>query len=279
MAPVSDNWALENNPPYPLILRLFLIFVTPLILLLSVRLLRDPFGASSWWPWELSPYDAGFLGVFSLAEASAILIFLIVTRWSPGRLVVPSWFIFTALVGVLSLLNQNLFDLQRREVQIWFAMYLSAPLLAGYFLWWGRGKQPAVPRQLPSGWRKYMRWQALVTGLTGFCLLLAPEAIIPFWPWMLDPFTARIFGIVFVTSAAGAYLLWRAVAPLEGLAYALPQTILGFGAVITFLAINASLQPDASYSAWTLLWLLAFTFLGGIGALLLWITYFGRRSR
>lgn len=269
---MSGYWMLDRNPPYPLILRLFLFFVTPLILLLSIRLLWDPFGASSWWPWEISPFDALFLGAFSLAELSAILVFLIDTRWAPGRLVVPSWFTFTALVGLLSMLNINLFDLQRQEVQIWFSMYLSAPLLAAYFFWRGWGKPPADARQLPAGWQRYLAFQSLITGLIGIILVFAPQALTACWPGRLEPFTARIFGVIFLTSAVGAYLLRKAAAPVEGLAYALPQAILGLGTVAAFLAVSDRFQPNYPNTNWILIWLFAYILFGAAGVLLMWKT-------
>lgn len=265
---------LVRNPPYPIILRLFLIFAISLILLLSMRLLRDPFGASSWWPWAISPFEAGFLGAYSLAEASAILVFLFETRWAPGRLVVPSWFTFTALVGLLSLFNLNLFELQQPEDQIWFGMYLSAPLVAAYFLWWGRGRPPADPSRLTAGWRHYLGFQGLAMALIGTALIIAPPALTPCWPWGQEPFTAQVIGVIFLTSAVGAYLLWQATAPVEGLAYALPQGILGLGAVVAVLSVSTELPGILSCTRWEVLWLSALTFYGAAGVLLTWKTAF-----
>lgn len=245
-----------------------------MILLLGARLLLNPEQANSWWPWTISPYDAGFLGVFSLAEFSAILVFLVVTCWAPGRLVIPSWFTFTALVAIASLLNHDQFILDRQETRIWFGMYLSSPPLAAWFQWRYRRMPPADPAKLSSTWQHYLQVQAGLMGLFGIGLFIFPSVFGAAWPWSIAGLTAQVYAAMFLTSAVGAAILLRAAASVEVKAYALPQVILGWGAIAALVTVDTALQSAGEATInWgapgTWAWAVGLYILGASGTLLM----------
>ena len=255
----------ESNPWLSPILRLFLLLIAPLILLLGIRLLLSPSSASDWWPWPLTFYDAVFFGSFCLAEAAAILIFLVVTRWAPGRIVIPSWVIFTSLVALVSLINWQRFDSRRPETWVWLGMYITAPLLGAYFWWRYHKYPPALPRRLPTFWQHWLSAQCIIIGLLGAGLLLIPGMLSRAWPWPLDSLTAQVFGAIFLANAVGAFLLLRTAAPIECAAYGLPQAILGLGAVFTLMLANAGIGQNTMLASTNLVSLLIFTAFGVSG--------------
>lgn len=251
-------------------LRGFLALAAPIILLLGARLLLVPARVASQWPGPLTPLDARFFAVFCLAEFTAIVIFLAVTRWAPGRLIIPSWFAFTALVAAASLLNVRQFNLERPETWFWLILFVGASVLAGLFLWRYRKLPPAHPTQLSAWWRRVLATQAVLVGLYGAVMLVAPAASFMLWPWPIDDFQAQVYSAIFLTNALGAYLLIRAAAAIELLAFGLPQAILGPGSVIAVATMDQGSMWVAwdSPAAWV--WSGLLIVLGAAGLGLLW---------
>src|SRR5215208_5740196 len=94
----------SSNPPLSLwVLLLFLPVV--LVLCVGIGLWAVPWLIAPRWLWELTPFNARFLGAIYLTELSVGILFLFRNRRSPGRVVLPSALVFVALISILSLLN------------------------------------------------------------------------------------------------------------------------------------------------------------------------------
>jgi hypothetical protein len=76
-----------------------------------------------------------------------------------------------------------------------------------------------------------------------------------FWPWPLDSFHAQVYNAIFVTNAAGALIISRAVAPVGWLTLGLAQEIFGLFAILGVVIIDGtSRRVDWELPA-TWLWL------------------------
>src|SRR3954464_10459084 len=94
----------SSNPPLSPWVRLLFLLVA-LVLCVGAGLLIAPALVMPRWLWQLTPFNARFLGAIYLAELSVVLPFLYYNRRSPGRVVLPSALTFVVLVSLLSLLN------------------------------------------------------------------------------------------------------------------------------------------------------------------------------
>jgi hypothetical protein len=171
-----------------------------------------------------------------------IATLMIVNRWSPARLVLPLAFIFTLIVSAVSFLYFDRFDPQRRATWLWFVLYVGSALIAGYFLWRYRRLTPtnATPHSRP--WRGWLLTQSGILGLYGLGLLLLPSFFSAFWPWRLDVFHAQVYSAIFITAAAGSYIVARVAAPIEFLTLGLGFMILGASSVSGLIMVDSAVH-------------------------------------
>ena len=221
------------------------------------------------WPWELTPFNARFLGAVYLASLVSAAALAYAGRWSPARLVVPMIFVFTAVVLVISVIYISRFTQNPASIVGWFALYIIIPANALYHLWLYRDKPPVGSVQLPGFMTGLLGAQALGAGLYGLLLLIVPETAGAFWPWPLDEFHARMYSVAFFTPALGAWLLLRSASVLELRTMGLTQ-VAGILPLVALLVVDAEVQrvnwSEAGTWAWMALWVGIFL----IGGLLLW---------
>src|SRR5690606_35057698 len=92
--------------------------------------LTEPLGQEL--TWELTPFNARFLGAVYLASLLSTLLLVVANRWSPARVVVPMIFLFTTIVLAVSVLNLSRFTGPLFATVLWFLLYVGIPLNAGY---------------------------------------------------------------------------------------------------------------------------------------------------
>lgn len=228
--------------------------------------LPEPFGQV--WPWELTPFNARFLGAVYLASLLSTLLLVVANRWSPARVVVPMIFLFTIIVLAVSVLNLSRFTGPLFATVLWFLLYVGIPLNAGYHLWLYRDRPVHDPLPLSSAWRMLLLVQAVVFGVYGLALLLAPAVAGSFWPWPVDDFHGRMYSVAFLTPALGAWLCWRASAALELRTLGVTQLVGGVLSVAGLLIVDLGVQRVDWTAAGTWLWLALFIFLA-LGGLVL----------
>jgi hypothetical protein len=219
------------------------------------------------WPWALTPFNAGFLGAVYLASMVAAASLVLIGRWSPARVVAPMILVFTAIVLAISLAYFDRFDWRNPSTWLWFALYIVIPVNAGYHVWRYWGLPPANPRPISSRWRFLLLTQGILFGAYGAGLLLAPAFFAAFWPWPVDDFHARLYSVAFITPALGAVLLARAAAREEALTLGLTQLGGGLLAIVSLLAVDASVSrvPWDASGTWAWLGTFAALFLLGLG--------------
>ena len=232
----------ENNPKISSLLR-FLTFIEVVVLFVAgFGLFFAPKLVVHLWPWELLPFNARFLGAVYAASCLAAIMQTAYARWSPGRLVTPMIFIFTAIIIILSFAYLGQFDFQRWEVWVWFILYIIIPINAAYHLWLYRNLPPADSTPLTNSAQMILMAQTVILGLYGLALIFIPTIAKMIWSWEIDNFHAQLYSVTFLTPAIGAYVLTKGATRLEWQTLGLAQTVLGLFPIIGVIIVDISVK-------------------------------------
>ena len=163
-----------SNPPITRLLR-WITGVEVLVLIATGGgLFFLPAVLGPLWPWALTPFNTRFMGAVYLASLVSAAALAYIARWSVARLVVPMIFTFTAVVLGVSLIYLDRFTQNTASTIGWFVLYIVIPVNALYHLWLYRRLDPVTGRPLPRFVRVLLGIQAVVLGVYGLLLLVAP---------------------------------------------------------------------------------------------------------
>jgi hypothetical protein len=264
----------ETNPAISPLLR-FLTLVEVIVLFLAgVVMFILPKIAVPFWPWELLPFNARFLGAVYSAACIAAIMQTFSGRWSPARLVTPMIFLFTFIIIVLSFIHIDVFDFSRWEVWVWFLLYIVLPINAAYHLWLYRNLPPSDPTPPSLAGRVILFVQMVILGLYGLILLVAPSFAKGIWSWTIDDFHAQVYSVTFITPAIGAYILMKGGSKNEWLTMGLTQFILGFFPILGVILVDMSVKRVVWSAAGTWIW---FAMFAAITLVSLWMLGKSRR--
>jgi len=199
--PVARSQVRPVTPGMRRVLRL----ATALVVLAGLPLFLAPGQTADWFSWTVSPpVTAVVLGAAYWASGAVEWTSARARAWANGRVAVPGVAVFTLATFVVTLVHLDRFHLAadlalhtRAITWAWIAIYGLVPLLLAV-VWWRQqrvdGGDPARDRPLPP-WLTTLcvALAALLAGL-GLTMLVAPSAVIPWWPWELTPLTARALG-------------------------------------------------------------------------------------
>jgi hypothetical protein len=222
------------------------------------------------WPWVITPFDMATVGAGYLSAMVTAAMLILIGRWSPARLVVPMILIFTALILLLSFIYLDRFNLGSPFTWLWFLLYIAVPINAAYHLWLYRKLPPASDSRLGPVWRMVLLCQAILTGLYGLGLLLAPLTFSAFWPWPVDEFHARFYSAGFLTGGLGSFLLAHSATRDEVLTLGLTQIVAGIFPILGLLKTEGMMGGIVWSAPATWLWLSLFAGITvtGVGLLL-----------
>ncbi|GAB4579342.1 MAG: hypothetical protein Fur0022_20800 [Anaerolineales bacterium] len=256
------------SPSLPLV-RPFMLIVILVLAVGGLGLSFFPAWAVERWPWSPPPFHTRFLGAVYLSEFAAVLILLVKNRWAPARLSLSVAVSFTFFVSVASFLHLETFDFTRRGVWLWFILYVVSFFISLFLLWHYR-REPENASPTPALWRNILIGQALLYGLYGFGLFLAPETVGAFWPWQIDAFHGSLYSSVFISGALGNLILARVAARIEYLTLGLSQFTFGFFAIVGLFIVDAQVHRVDWTNPGVYLWLALFGILIIVGAGLTW---------
>jgi hypothetical protein len=159
-------------------------------------------------PLRLSPLNARFIAALYLGGAIGVLLAAFRPRRAEARLFVIGFGVATLLILIITLLHWSDFmadPLPHRPV--WIFDYVVDPALALLIvvlagLW---PPPPAVKHSLTP----LLNVEAVVFGLLGLFLVLAPDTAAAYWPWALPPVAGQIYGCFFLTFCIGALFAAR----------------------------------------------------------------------
>jgi hypothetical protein len=272
---IGEKMTEKTNPGITSLLR-FLTVVEVLVVFASgVGLFFIPTSAAALWPWELLPFNARFLGAVYSASCVSAVMQTAHGRWSPARLVTPMILVFTAVIMILSFAYLPLFDLQRWETWVWFALYIMIPVNCAWHLWLYRNLPPADPTPPSQTGRTILLAQAVILGMYGLALLIAPSIAKTVWSWKIDDFHAQMYSVTFLTPAIGAFILAKAASKTEWLTMGLTQAVLGLFPIIGVIIVDATVKAVNWASIGTWIWMALFAVMFIIS---LWMIKESRKS-
>jgi hypothetical protein len=148
-------------------------------------------------PFLVPPLHARFLGAMYLSGLTLQIAGLTARRWATIRVVPLITAIWTGGLFVVSLLHLEVFDFGAARVAIWFAAYLSYPLIALWLMW----KHPAVAvdddglagTPLPAWARGYLVVQGVAATGVAIALFVFPDTMVDAWPWPITRLLAQLY--------------------------------------------------------------------------------------
>jgi hypothetical protein len=218
-------------------------------------------------PFAVPPLHARFLGAMYLSGATFMILGMLAREWPEVRVVVPMIAIWTGTLGIVSLFHLEAFDWGRVQVWIWFAAYITYPIIAAWVAWTQRAHTaPASgPAQSPA-LRGFLVVQGGLVTLLALCLLLAPTAMASAWPWTITPILAHIYGAPFLAYGLGSLYASRQRRWAEVRIPVYATLVFALGVLAASL-LHRALFDFRSLAAW--LWF------GGFGLAALGLALFG----
>lgn len=201
-------------------IRLILYVASFLVLAVGSSLYFLPEKTDVYFSWTINPpLTALVLGSGYLA--SFVLEFLSAREhiWARARLAVPGVLTFTILTSIVTLVHLDRFHFDSPAwitvagTWVWLGVYIIVPIALG-MLWVIQmrqpGGEPSRENTLPLWMRINLILQASIMLLLGVVMLLAPDSVIPLWPWKLSALTSRAIGAWSVSIGLIAFqALWE----------------------------------------------------------------------
>ena len=199
--------------------RRFVRFVAlPLLFIAGIQLYILSEQTEYYFAWTISlPLTAAFLG----AGYWAAMGYAYMNWWDDPSVAARSTGLTaiaaTLILGIATFLHLDKFHLNspalftRFVTWVWIIVYVITPFI---FLWvwitYGRRTDETMGAQPFPAWiRTANLILAGLTMLAGVVLFLAPNSIIPFWPWELTPLTARAISAWFFAYGLGCVSMIR----------------------------------------------------------------------
>lgn len=265
----------ELNPRVRSDLRLFMLVEIFILAPTGTALFFATEFAQSIWPWELTPFNARFIGGFYLAAALAAALVLILGRWAPARILTTLAFLFTGLVLLVSIGHVDRFDFGRPLTWLWFMLYGLIPAYTGYALWVHR-RFRADGYPVPRALRLALIVPGAVMGAYGIGLLIAPVVLTAFWPWPVDPFHGRLYAAIPLVPALTALLLGRRAAPADLAGMGATLIAASVWILLGLLVTDASTDSVPWGTVGTLVWVGGFVYIAVVGLAMVSVS---RRAR
>ena len=263
-----------GNPTVPSFLRWVLAVECSVVFVAGGLLFFLPGLASELWPWIIPPFNSRFVGAVYLAAYLPLILFWFVPRWIPGRLTLWMILTFTSLILIAMIIHWDAFEWSRPATfLVFWPLYIFLPINSAIFLWKSNGYGAASGYDGPILMRLVFWALAVLGGVYGLCLLIAPELLTRFWPWPVDDFHARMYAAAFGTPAVAAWILsFRRRFAAEYLSMGLNLVAGGFlpilGTLWTNISVPVERQIDFS-SAGTWIFFIFFFVTGIMGIVLI----------
>jgi hypothetical protein len=168
----------------------------------------DPPGMALMLDWtDVPPLHARFIGAVYLFGGLYTGGGLLAKRREQVRWTAPMIVIWTGTLGVLTLLNFNLFDLSRVSHLTWIISYLVYPL---WGLWLWKRSSPAASHDPLPGWGKtYMVALGALVTLLAAAMLALPGLVANSWPWPVSALLVQVYAAPLAAMGIGSLLIGR----------------------------------------------------------------------
>ena len=184
------------------------LFIVPFLVAAFVILYLFPEHTPRLWAWTIQATMTSM--VLASAYLGGAYFFVRVVRerhWhevATGFLAVTA---FASLLGIATLLHWGIFDHDHVSFWLWAGLYFTAPFLViGAWLANRRYGAPVTDGDvlLRPVERVLITAVGVLALATGVVMFLAPDSVIPLWPWPLTPLSCRVVGATLCLGGAGA---------------------------------------------------------------------------
>jgi hypothetical protein len=188
------------------ITRILAAFIVPVLVVAFGILFLFPERSGELFAWPVRPnMTAMMLGAAYLGGAYYFTRAALTKQWHTIALGLNPVSGFAGLLGVATILHWDRFTPGHISFILWVILYMTLPIVLLVVWYVNRRADPLVPDAdyppMPMPVRGAL---GLVgAGMTAVSLLLfvAPEVLIPAWPWTLTPLTSRVMGAMFMLPA------------------------------------------------------------------------------
>jgi hypothetical protein len=187
--------------------RLLALVIIPFLLGAFIILYVFPGQTARLFAWPIKPTMTSLvLASAYLGGAYFFVRVLFERRWNVVKIGFVSVTLFASLLGLATIMHWDVFNHRHVTFWIWAALYFTTPFLVfGVYLANQRVAGSPAPNELRLG--STARWLIGLIGLLalvqGLIMFVAPQLVLPLWPWSLTPLTCRIIGAIFCLGSAG----------------------------------------------------------------------------
>jgi hypothetical protein len=203
---------MNHNRVYPFT-RAVAVLVLPFLAAASILLYLLPTRTDELFAWTINPpLTAMFLASAYLGGIWFFAGVLVAGRWHRVAAGFPAVVVFSALLGLATLMHWDRFHHGHVSFITWAVLYVTTPLLVLIAFATNSRVYTSRPERQEYEVPFLVRILPVLIGLaalaTGALLYLSPEAVLDVWPWELTPLTARVVGAVL--TLPGIVSLWLA---------------------------------------------------------------------
>ena len=217
------------------------------------------------WPWQITPFNTGFLGAIYLGAMVSVGYMYLSGRWSPTRPVLRAIFTFTFIVLVVSLFTSSQFDFKSPAVWGWFVLYISLPISAAYHLWLYRSMPISYLNPVPPKWVLILRSTGFLLGFYGLGLIVLPATFSSLFPWALDVFHSQLYSATFITGSVMMFSIAKSSTPAEFIATGLTEFVFSIFSILGLIIVDLAVNKIDWSALNTLAWLASLAVLAMLG--------------
>jgi hypothetical protein len=207
------------QPIHPF-MQALLTIAAALVFISGIQLFIFSDFTAQYFAWTIKPsLTAATLGAAYWASCALELAAARQRHWANARIAVPAVMLFTTITLIVTILHLDRFHLaaadplSRGAAWAWLIVYVSVPvLMLGAWIVQARtpGSTPPIQQPLGAPITICTALLALILIPFGLALLLVPQLVIPVWPWVLTPLTARAIGAWgFALGIAMIHAIWE----------------------------------------------------------------------
>lgn len=190
--------------------KIFFAVICAAALLVAILGLFNPAYLASIFTWlVLPPLHARFVGAIYLFGAIFMAGCLLARRQAEVRWGVQMIGIWTGMLFIISILNLSAFDFGLLPVKIWFASYITYPIISI----WMTVRQPDLMQaaslpgpELDRPAKLFLLAQGILVTVLAVALFFAPGLMSALWPWKVTPVLAQMYAGPLLSYGLGS--LW-----------------------------------------------------------------------
>jgi hypothetical protein len=222
--------------------RVTAIIVTAVLVVAWAILYLFPSETADTFAWTIQPEETAlFLGAAFLAGGYWFFSLARGERWHEFAAYFPGITLFTAMLGIATILSWDIFHHDQLIFFVWVFLYAITPFLVPALYLLNRLTDPGTPEpgdlEVPEGVR--VATGVLGAAMLAFALVIFadPDVAIDIWPWTLTELTARVISAFIAAPGLGLIVVsheqrwsgWRPLVLHVVAGTALPLTAAALG--------------------------------------------------